>query len=109
MKFKKFSQIFVGLLIALAPTTGVYAKGWENLKTERTDTRTVVKENDIEIRTTRGLIIITTNHQLQIKVFTILGQLISSDTIGPGTSQFTVNAHGIYILKAGDLTCKVAL
>lgn len=109
MKIKRFSQLAVAVLLALTPPSLALAKGWENPRTERTDTRTIVKESDIEIRAARGVILVTTTHPVQIKIFTILGQLISSETVPAGTFQYTVSAHGVYIIKAGDLTCKVAL
>ena len=47
--------------------------------------------------------------QIQIKIYTILGRLVSQDTVGPGTFQFQVSTHGVYIVKIGQLTCKVAI
>ena len=44
-----------------------------------------------------------------MKIFTILGRLVSSDSIPAGTSQFLLPAHGVYIVKIGDVTCKVAV
>lgn len=99
-------------LALLLPAAGMAAsapKGWERLQTERQDTRQIVKETDIEIRTARGVITVTTNHAVQIKIVSILGQTVTSETLQPGTYQFTVRAHGLYIVKAGDLTCKVSL
>lgn len=94
-------------LAAAAPTAA--AKGWESLKTPRPDAVTVVSENEIEIKTVRGAILITVTQPTQIKVFTILGQLVSNHTLQPGTSMLPLQAHGIYIIKTGDLTCKVAV
>lgn len=110
MKFRFFIQIAVALLIILTVPVVCEAKGWDtNPKTERTDTRLVIKTTEIEIRVARGVILITTNHAVPVKVFTILGQQISSETVPAGTSQYTVSAHGVYIVKAGELTCKVAV
>lgn len=105
-------QILILSLILTALAIGspmVFAKGWEVPKTERTDARQAANNSDIEIKTARGVIIVTANHPSQIKVFTILGQLITSENLPAGTFQFTVPAHGVYIIKAGDLTCKAAL
>lgn len=82
---------------------------WESLKTERTDAKTVVKETEIEIKTASSTIIVTSNHSVQIKIFTILGRLVSSDSLPPGTNQLTLPAHGVYLVKIGNLTCKVAV
>lgn len=85
------------------------AKGWESSRIERSDAKQVARDNDVEIRTARDMVIVSTNHTVQIKVFTILGQQVSSETLGAGTHHFTAPAHGVYIIKVGDITCKVAL
>lgn len=82
---------------------------WEILRTERNDTKQIVKEQELEIRSAKGAIIVTTSRPVQIKVFTILGQIVSNETVPAGTSQLSVAGHGIYIVKVGSLTCKVAL
>lgn len=99
----------MALLLAMAVPSHAAPKGWESPKTERSDARTVARYSELEIKAARGTIIITTSHTLPIKIFTILGQLVNSETLSPGTSQYSVPAHGVYIIKAGDLTCKVAL
>lgn len=97
-------------MLLCAPVAAMGAsKSWEALKTERSDARYVVRDSETEIKTARGVIILSSSRPLQVKVFTILGQLVSSETIAAGTSQFAPGAHGVYIVKAGDLTCKVAL
>ncbi|MCM1153584.1 MAG: DUF6383 domain-containing protein [Muribaculum sp.] len=108
MKLYALIPALTALLLTAAPL-GASAKGWEVSKGEKTETRHIIKDSDIEIRATRGLIQVNVSHPVQIKIFTILGQLISSETLQPGSHQFTVSAHGVYIVKAGDLTCKVAL
>lgn len=106
---KILTPLIVSLLLLATGTAPAAARAWEPVKSERTDTRRVAKESDVEIRTAKGTIIVTTNRPAQIKVFTILGQLVSSETIPAGTSQLTVSAHGVYIVKIGELTVKVAL
>lgn len=82
---------------------------WETPKSERTDARIVSKDSDTEIRAAKGVIIVTVSRPTQIKVYSILGQLVSRETIPAGTSQLYVPAHGVYIIKTSELTCKVAL
>lgn len=108
------SRALISAVIALAVMVGgasLYGapRGWETVKTERSDAKPVAKDNDTEIKAARGIIIITSGHPVQVKVFTILGQLLSSETLPAGTSQLQIAAHGIYLVKAGDITCKVAL
>lgn len=88
---------------------GAEIKGWEPSKIERTEAKLVARDPQIEIRTMPGVIIVNVTHQTNIKIFTILGRLVSSETLPAGTLQFIVPAHGVYIVKAGDMTCKVAV
>lgn len=109
----KYRTYLLSLLIAIAALAAVTASAaepnWEPVKTERTDVKTVVRESDIEIKSARGLIMVSTNHSQQIKIFTILGRLVNSETLPAGRSQLQLPAHGVYIIKIGDLTCKVAV
>lgn len=100
------------LLIALALTASaspVAAKGWETLKIEKAQAQRVASTSEIEIKAVRGVIYINTSKSVNIKIFTILGSRIADDTLAPGSYQFLVPTHGVYIIKAGDLTCKVAV
>lgn len=111
MKLRKFLPTVIALLMLAAPA-GAYAASagrWETVKSERTEGKTVARDQETEIRAGRGVIYVTTSHPATIKVFTILGQVISAETIPAGTSQLNLGSHGIYIIKIGDLTCKVAL
>lgn len=86
-----------------------FAKGWETARQEKVQTQHIVSDSETEIKTGGGLIFITTTKSLNVKIFTILGSRIADDTLQPGTYQFTVPTHGVYIIKAGELTCKVAV
>lgn len=100
----------VGALLLLAVTGQAFAKSsWESLKSEPVNLKTVVQESDVELKTSSGVIVITTPRPVQVQVFTILGQQVSSETVGPGIVRLQVNAHGVYIIKLGDKTCKIAL
>lgn len=85
------------------------AKGWETVKTEKVQAQHVASDTETQIKTGGGVIYITTTRNLNVKIFTILGSRIADDTLAPGTYQFAVPTHGVYIIKAGDLTCKVAV
>ena len=97
------------LLAAVAAPLASEAKGWEAVKEERADAKSVMRDTEIEIKSASGVIIVNANHPVQVKIFTILGRLVSSETVSAGRSQFQVPAHGVYIVKVGDLTCKVAV
>ena len=110
MRRSFFRQIATIILLAASIVPAVAAtRGWESVKTERSNAKTVTRVAEFEIKAASGVIIISTNHSQQVKIFTILGRLVSSDSIPAGTSQFLLPAHGVYIVKIGDVTCKVAV
>lgn len=96
-------------IIAALPAFG--ARSWESLKnTDRLPQSRIVKQTvDIEVRSAGSRIIVTTSRPVQVRVFSILGQLISQETLPAGTSMLELNMHGVFIVKIGDTTCKVAL
>lgn len=107
-------QIVISALVATAlvcpiGATAATSVTWETVKTEICDAKSVVKDTDFEIMTAPSAIIIHANRQINVKVFTILGRLVSSENVAPGTSRLPIGAHGVYIVKVGDLTCKVAV
>lgn len=84
-------------------------KGWEPAKSEYASAKSIIKETEFEIKVSPGVILVNANHPVQIKIFTILGRVVNSETLPAGTSRFTLPAHGVYIVKVGDITCKVAV
>ncbi len=107
----------VSLLAIAALTFGntvCYAgiRSWESVKSEHSvvaEARVVAKSSDIEVRAGKGVIYVTTNRPLSVKVFTILGQTVAQDHLPQGTSQLVLGTHGVFIVKAGDATFKVAV
>lgn len=63
----------------------------------------------VEITGNNGVITIKTTRRIQVRVFTILGQSVSVATLNPGTSELKVGSRGIFIVKIGNITQKVAL
>lgn len=109
---KRFFVIAVVVLSVLLQPIGAFAKlRWQETKREvagrsLTDPRYT---NGIEIFGQNGVITIRTTHRIQVSVFTILGQLVSQSVINAGTSELHTGARGIYIVKIGNITQKVAL
>ena len=69
----------------------------------------VQPESDVEITGKDGVIVIRTARRIQVRVFTILGQLVSQNVVNPGESGLKVSSRGIYIVKVENRTFKVAL
>ncbi len=63
----------------------------------------------VEIFGKDGVITIRTQRRIQVRVFTILGQLVSQATLNPGVSELKIGSRGIYIVKTEHVTQKVAL
>ena len=100
------------LALAFALTSVVSAKvQWQSTSNEvQGKSLTDPKSTDgVEIFQRSGTIIIRTQRTVQVKVFTILGQLVSQATLQPGTSVLRLNTRGIYMVKLGNITQKVAI
>lgn len=106
------AKYILAAVTCMAVAAGAYGAptGWEQVKSEQvSNAKSVMKDTDLEIKAAPGSISVTTSRQVQIKVFTILGRLVSSETLPAGTSRLQMATHGVYIVKVGDLTCKVAI
>ena len=104
--------VILTLMMAMASTTVATAKvQWRETTTEvQGKSLTDPKVTDgVEIFQRNGTIIIRTQRPVQVRVFTILGQLVSQATLPAGTSELKLNTRGIYMVKGGSITQKVAL
>ncbi len=63
----------------------------------------------IKIYGRNGTITIVTPKRITVRVYTILGQMVSQATLQPGTSELKLGTHGIYLVRIGNLTQKVAI
>lgn len=103
--------VFISCLALMMPAVAAHARStWESVRVERmAEAKSVLRTQDLEVKASRGQIFVTTSRPVQVRVFSILGQLVSQENLPAGTSRLVLGAHGIYIVKIGDLTCKVAL
>lgn len=107
---RRLIRIFIALAVFLAVgfVSSATARNWEPVRVVISGLKTVAHDSEVEIRVGSGCLVVSTSQQVQIKVFTILGQIVSSETIPAGVSRLNLS-HGVYIVKVGDLTCKVAV
>ena len=104
--------MILALMTAMASTSIAATKvQWRETATEvQGKSLTDPKNTDgVEIFQRNGTIVVRTQRVVQVKVFTILGQLVSQATLQPGTSELRLNTRGIYLVKIGNVTQKVAL
>lgn len=71
--------------------------------------KSVSKVGDTEVLTLPSVILLNLSQTEKVEVFTILGRLVCEETLPPGSYEFIVEAHGVYIVKIGNVTCKVAI
>ena len=107
-------RFFVILMLLVAMATANFATAkvqWQSTNAEvQGKSLTDPKNTDgVEIFQRSGTITIRTQKTVQVRVFTILGQLVSQATLPPGTSVLRLNTRGIYMVKVGNVTQKVAL
>ena len=106
-RLRVFMTVAVLMAAAVIPSLCI-AKGWESVRADVSGLSAVAQGDDVEIRVAPGHVVVVASQQVQIKVFTILGQVVSSETLPAGTSRLPLS-HGVYIVKVGDLTCKIAV
>jgi hypothetical protein len=95
-------------LLCAMPAYGV--RNWEPARADKLQESKVVKHtSDVEVRVLHDTILISTPRPVSVKVFSILGQLISQENLPAGSSQLSLGMHGVFIVKIGAFTCKVAL
>ena len=63
----------------------------------------------IEIYGNRGTITIVTPKRITVRVYTILGQIVSQSTLPSGTFELKLGTRGIYLVRIGNMTQKVAI
>ena len=108
---KRLAVILTMMLALGLGNTALAELQWHETNREMTgkvlnDPRT---SDGIEIYGNKGVISIVTPKRIQVRVYTILGQLVSQATLNPGTSQLRIGSRGIYLVKIGNLTQKVAI
>ena len=84
-------------------------KSWHEAKSINGNFKAVTSLPDIEVFSAPNVIMIKVNQATEVRVFTILGKLISSQHLEPGIFEYPVETHGIYIVKTDVSSCKLAV
>ncbi len=105
----------LSLILAVSFTAAVSAQApvrgpvWEVVRlTDPASPGTEVPEVS-HVSVSEGVVTIIVERPVTVKVFSILGQLITQKQLQPGTHRLTLGTKGIYILKASDLTKRINL
>ncbi len=110
-------RILITLLLALAATISASAASprWEGVDalppavTESLRPAPSPSPQGVAYTVSDGYIYIYSPAPVQVKVFTILGQLISQETLSQGSHRLRMNSRGIYLLKVGESTLRVTI
>jgi len=99
---------FILTLTVASASAGTPA--WEEVSAPApATTQTMEMDADTQIAVADGYIYLWTEKPVTVKLFSILGQLISQETIKPGLHRIHLNSRGIYIVRAGTATRRVTL
>lgn len=109
---KSCCKILIFCILALASWAGAEAQVshrgpvWETVAVREPDRQA---SDDIAVSVREGVIYISSETPVTVKVFSILGQLITQKQIPAGTVRLTLGSRGIYILKTDNMTKRINL
>lgn len=101
-------KIILGLFLVCALSMLGARPRWESVEVSRNFIEQIDADG-VDVTVSDGCVYVTTRKALTVKVFTILGQLITQDTLSAGTHRLKMPAKGIYILKLGSTTRRVTI
>lgn len=107
-------KILASLILALAfgINTGVaqsHPKTWQEAKTISGNFKAVSSQPGFEVFSAPNVIMLKVNQETEVRIFTILGKLVSAQMLKPGIYEFHMESHGVYIIKTDEISCKLAI
>lgn len=106
---RNITRLLTCLLLAVVSVAAVAAPSWEKIASGSSEIIENVNSEKIDVRVVDGNIILSINNAAQVKVFTILGQLVAQQQLEPGIWSLSIPARGIYILKVGSATRRITI
>lgn len=85
------------------------SNSWHEAKNINGNYKAVSALPDIEVFSAPNVIMIKVNQSTDVRLFTILGKIISSQHLEPGIFEYHLESHGIYIVKTDISSCKIAI
>ena len=102
--------ILIIVLAASAMAAVAAPPSWEHVQAPPVQiTEVVTPESATEIAVADGYIYIYVSRPTSVKLISLLGQPIATDTLQPGFHRLRLAARGIYILRAGSITRRITL
>lgn len=103
------AMLIVTMVVAVASAVAA-APVWEEVTSPHAAiTQTLEMDADTQIAVSDGYIYLWTEKPVTVKLFSILGQLISQETVKPGLHRMRMASRGIYILRAGTTTRRITI
>ncbi len=100
----------LAIAAAMLTATAASAPTWEEVTSPMPAiAQTTEREADTEIIVRDGYIYLWSEKPVTVKIFSILGQLITQETVKPGLHRIRLASRGIYILRAGTATRRITL
>ncbi|MBQ8773652.1 MAG: T9SS type A sorting domain-containing protein [Muribaculaceae bacterium] len=100
--------LLIAIIISASILTARSDTAWETLNTSVRNEQ-MVENDDIHISSHDGYVYLSTPHSTNVKIFSILGQVISQKDIKPGSYRIRLASKGIYILRAGSITRRITI
>lgn len=104
MKILRYILIILLLSCHVDPVQSTTHR-WEQVSSYPKSDEVGNDKMDVYVRD--GYIYIMTPKTINVKLLSILGQLVTQQNLSAGVSRIKVPAPGIYILKAGGMTVRV--
>lgn len=106
---RNITRLLACLLLTVVSAMAEAAPSWEKIASGSSEIIENVNSERIDVRVADCNIILSISSASQVKVFTILGQLVAQQKLEPGVWSMSIPARGIYILKVGSVTRRVTI
>lgn len=97
--------IAAAVLMPVSAAAPAQTPRWESVETVIAE----LADDALDVTVRDHYVYIYTPASVNVKLFTILGQLVNQANVPPGTSRLKLNTRGIYILKAGTVTRRITI
>ncbi len=97
------------LAVSASATSAV--RTWEEVdsRPQHATMEMMTESDDVQVSTRDGYVYVSLRRPANVKIFTILGQLIVQQQLKSGVHRFRLGSRGIYLLKAGSLTRRITI
>lgn len=95
--------------LTLLSVPAVAAPSWEKVAYRQTEVTDMADADAVDVSVYDGSIYLSLSAKTEVKLFTILGQLVARQKLDAGTWRMPLSARGIYILKAGSVTRRITI